>query len=261
MRRDSTSPMPPMERWWREIIRPYGEALVFAVLVTTFGFTLVGVDGYSMMPNLRTGERVIVPKYETWLHRLGIGRFHRGDIVVLKPPAGAQDQHSFLGLWNYRPYFIKRIIGVPGDTLRISRRHVYIDGHKLNQSFTTNYWRAQGCWDQSSVLANHIHNQITPLGIVPLGKTITIPQGDYFVMGDNRTAQGSEDSRLFGLVPLDNIAGRAVMVVWPFVRQKTATWPCSSVDGPPKLSGPLQFNMRFLDPPPAFAKIAGQVGY
>lgn len=88
-----------LQRLWRELLEP----IVFAVVITQFIATLVGVDGVSMMPNLRHHERVLVPKYETWLHKAGIGDFSRGDILVFKPPAEAGTR-SFLGLWNFRPF-------------------------------------------------------------------------------------------------------------------------------------------------------------
>ena len=74
------------------------EPLVLAVAVTQFGVTLVGVDGASMMPNLRHHERLLIPKYETWLHKLGVGEFRRGDILVFKPPTHDLDR-PLLGRW------------------------------------------------------------------------------------------------------------------------------------------------------------------
>ncbi len=245
------------QRLWRELLEP----IVFAVLVTQFIGTLVGVDGTSMMPSLRNHERVLVPKWEPWLHKIGIGNFHRGDIVIFKPPtafakASPGQFRSFAGLWNYRPFLIKRLIGLPGDKISISAGKVTVNGVPLNQGFTTDYWQAQGCWDTQSSLANNI--QSPDAGFLKQQQEITVPAGHYFVMGDNRTAQGSEDSRLFGPVALRDIAGRAAAVIWPIVRQENAKFDCNAGDPGPNsftYSGPTQLNLRWLTRPPGFSEI------
>ncbi|WP_291426281.1 signal peptidase I, partial [Deinococcus sp.] len=200
-----------LQKLWKEVLEP----IVFAVVITQFIATLVGVDGTSMMPNLRNRERVFVPKYETWLHKAGVGSFKRGDIVIFKPPAEAAKQipnlqKSALGLYTYRPFLIKRLIGLPGDKISIAGGEVSVNGTRLDSSWTTDYWREQGCWDTQSDLANSIASG--RIGVVQQAQEITVPAGQYFVMGDNRTANGSEDSRMFGPVPLRDIAGRAAAV-------------------------------------------------
>ena len=245
-------------RLWRELLEP----IVFAVVITQFVATLVGVDGASMMPNLRHHERVLVPKYETWLHKIGVGSFQRGDILIFKPPAAAETR-SFLGLWNFRPFLIKRLIGLPGDTIRINQGVVYINGHKLDGSFTTEYWKAQGCWDTQSEIANNV--QVAGgLGIAETRNAFTVPPGQYFMMGDNRTEGGSEDSRLFGPIPLRDIAGRAAVVVWPILRKANSTYPCDGAGGAAQdnitFSGPNQLNWRLLGRPPAFRELGQQLG-
>jgi signal peptidase I len=134
------------ERFWAEV-RGYAEALVIAFLVVTFLFNTVGVVGSSMRPNLDggvgsrsliqsllTGDRVFIPKYDTWLRRAGIlGDYQRGEVVVVREPANsptAQERER-------RPFFIKRIIAVPGDHLRIERGQVYVNDHPIDQSFIT----------------------------------------------------------------------------------------------------------------------------
>ncbi len=238
-------------RLWREFLEP----IVFAVVITQFVATLVGVDGVSMMPNLRNHERVLVPKYETWLHKIGVGNFQRGDILIFKPPAVAETR-SFLGLWTFRPFLIKRLIGLPGDTIRIDGGEVSVNGRKLNGGFTTTYWQSQGCWDTQSEIANNAQ-VANPAGIEQTQKTFTVPAGQYFMMGDNRTAGGSEDSRLFGPIPLRDIAGRAAVVIWPILRKANAQYPCGAIsaENGVTFSGPNQLNWRLLSRPPAFQKL------
>lgn len=264
------TPTPAPQGFWRRLWRELLEPVLFAVLVTQFIGTLVGVDGTSMMPTLRNGERVVVPKWEPWLHKIGVGDFSRGDILIFKPPTefyqAQPDQYrNFIGLWNYRPFLIKRLIGLPGDKIRIEAGNVYVNGAKLDQSFTTSYWQQQGCWDTQSPLANNIQAVDTGRGLESSffkqnQQEITVPAGEYFVMGDNRTATGSEDSRLFGPVKLRDIAGRAAAVIWPIMRQKEAKADC--VGNNPSdftLSGPSEFNMRLITRPPGFSQIPNPV--
>ncbi|MDL2345348.1 signal peptidase I [Deinococcus sp. MIMF12] len=249
----------PLGKLWKEVLEP----IVFAVVITQFLATLVGVDGVSMMPNLRDRERVFVPKYETWLHKAGVGDFSRGDILIFKPPREAADRAAGLtrpgpfGLWTYRPFLIKRLIGLPGDRIRIEGGEVSVNGVPLDQGWTTDYWREQGCWDTQSPLANGATSSIG--GIVPDREEITVPDGHYFVMGDNRTAGGSEDSRLFGPVPMRDIAGRAAAVVWPIMRKANATYDCASGQVA-NLSGESVMNWRVLDRPEAFDALKSALG-
>ena len=232
---------------WR-LIEPF----VLAVIVTQLLGTLVGVDGASMMPNLRHHERLVVPKYDTWLHKLGVGQFRRGDILVFKPPTDALNRPvlagPLLGNWRYRPFLVKRLIGLPGDQIRIEKGVVFVNGKALPDNPAA-YWRAQGCWDTASPLANQA--QSARAGLVADEQELTVPKGEYFVMGDNRTVSGSEDSRLFGPVPLRNIAGRAAAVIWPVLRREMATYDCQANSRPQDhvtFSGKSVLNLRWLRP-------------
>lgn len=249
----------PLGKLWKEVLEP----IVFAVVITQFLATLVGVDGVSMMPNLRDRERVFVPKYETWLHKAGVGDFQRGDILIFKPPREAADKAPNLtrpapfGLWTYRPFLIKRLIGLPGDRIRIENGEVFVNGTRLDQSWTTDYWREQGCWDTGSPLANAATSSIG--GLVPDQPELTVPPGHYFVMGDNRTAGGSEDSRLFGPVPRRDVAGRAAAVVWPIMRKQSAAYDCAE-GKVAQLSGESVLNWRVLQRPAAFDALKSALG-
>ncbi|MFC6617336.1 signal peptidase I [Deinococcus radiophilus] len=248
----------PLARFWKE----WGEPIVFALLITQFIATMVRVDGASMMPNLRHQERVIVPKYETWLHRMGVGEFERGDIVVFKPPRAAAAvvptlRDDFLGLWTYRPFLIKRIIGVEGDRIRIQGGEVWINDKPLDSSFTTDYWQEQGCWDRDSAIANQATS--AGQGIVPDQLELTVPEGHYFVMGDNRHPSGSEDSRSFGTVPLSDVAGRAAAVVWPLQRPNELSYDCAA-NQTVNPSQDQESAFRTLPAPPAFDQLEQQLG-
>lgn len=212
--------------FWRYMVlewfRPIGEALLVAFLVTTFLFTTVGVFGQSDEPNLHQGERLIIPKYQTWLHRFGIGSFKRGDLVVVRPNASspyAVQPMPVLGQFGatFRPFFIKRVVGLPGDRIKMERGQLYINGTAVDESHTVPYWKNLGQLDTDSDRANSerwpFRKESNP------SAEYVVPAGEYFVMGDNRSWGGSEDSRGFGPVPLNQIGGKATFVIWPPVSQ------------------------------------------
>src|SRR5690554_8238142 len=143
---EKVEPATWQQKLWREV-RGYAEALAIAYLVVTFVFTTVGVVGSSMEPNLDggtgrqnllrsllTGDRVFIPKYDTWLRRAGIlGEYERGAVVVLREPANAPTAIET----GRRSFYIKRVIGQPGDRVRIERGQVYVNGHPVDQGFIT----------------------------------------------------------------------------------------------------------------------------
>ncbi|GEM86628.1 signal peptidase I [Meiothermus granaticius] len=255
-----------MRNFWdylfREWFRQVGEALLLAFLVTTFLFTTVGVVGNSMNPlngnplpqgalSLQNGERVFVPKYETWLVRFGLMHWKRGEVAIVKPPEGTPNsvaQFPFLG-FPFRAFFIKRIIGIPGDTVSIKDGVVNINGKPLNEvhinQFITPYPENYPvtCYQNGKLTALITQQQtrfspgdlppylkptlemlVPPTqeeldksnaGEVCFNAALKLKPGYYFVMGDNRTFGGSEDSRTFGPIPETSIAGRASAVWWP----------------------------------------------
>jgi len=286
------------QRFWTEV-RGYAEALVIAYLVVTFLFNTVGVVGSSMQPNLNaevrssnlvrsllTGDRVFIPKYDTWLRRLGIlGPFRRGDVVVVREPANAPSAQER----NRRPFFIKRVIGIPGDHVRIVAGQVYINDYPVDQSFITATGEIQPDpidfplivaqdgkivglairfgstirgtpipqlprhdFPPPAVSVNdprvqlyygNIINALAPIDDSapsgePFVQDLIVPEGYYFLMGDNRQSSkgGSEDSRYFGPVRGITIAGRASAVIWP-----------------PRRNG--HWNWRRLGPPAGFRDI------
>lgn len=150
-------------------------AVVF--FIVTFTARPYRVDGVSMQPGLRNGELVVVSQIA---YDFGM-QPQRGDVIVLHPPSDPS------------AVYVKRIIGVPGDVLFITPDAVYVNGHKLDESYI------------QLIDPNSAENQ-------PLGK-ITLGDGQYFVMGDNR--QNSTDSRVFGYVPRQNIIGKAEFIFWP----------------------------------------------
>ncbi|KGQ21249.2 signal peptidase I [Thermus filiformis] len=261
-----------LEYLWKEWFRQVGEALLVAFLVTTFVFTTVGVVGQSMFPTLRNGERVLVPKWETWLVRFGLAEWRRGEIAILKPPEGTPysvARFPVLG-FSFRAFFIKRIVAVPGDEVYVERGVVYVNGKPLDERHISDYIQVwpdsfPGACYKDGKLTRVITQQgefslaLLPPYLKPLVSMLEPPdeatversrleetcvvgrirlaKDYYFVMGDNRSLGGSEDSRTFGPVHKSAIAGRASFVWWPvFVRDEKG----------------IRLNLRSLPVPPAY---------
>ncbi|MDE2588318.1 MAG: signal peptidase I [Patescibacteria group bacterium] len=152
-------------------------ASIFLVIYL-FLFRPFQVTGESMYPNFKDKEYVL-----TNLITLRLGRPVKGDVVVFKaPPAPDKD-------------FIKRVIGVSGDTVMVKDGSVFVNGQKLDEPYLSGDVKTTG----GSFLQE--------------GQTITVPDGDYFVMGDNRAY--SSDSREWGFVPEGNLIGKSFFAYWP----------------------------------------------
>lgn len=153
-------------------------ASIFLVIYLFF-FRPFQVTGLSMFPNFQDKEYVL-----TNLISLRFGDPIQGDVVVFKaPPDPTKD-------------FIKRVIGTPGDIVMVKNGNVYVNGQRLDESA-------------------YLKPDVKTYGGAFLGEgqSITVPQGQYFVMGDNRPE--SSDSREWGFVPQANLIGKSFFVYWP----------------------------------------------
>jgi signal peptidase I len=156
----------------REALETILPAILIALLINVFIGQATRVEGQSMEPNLHSNQRLVVEKVSYRFH--GPQRF---DVVVIKVPSQGDE------------LLIKRVVGLPGETVEIHDGQVYIDGQLLNEPFT---------------------NEQTRPGRYA---RITVPPLNVFVLGDNRNH--SNDSRSFGPVPIENIVGRAWISYWP----------------------------------------------
>jgi signal peptidase I len=154
-------------------------ALLVAFVVRTFVLAHFVVEGSSMYSTLETGDRVFVNKLSYRLHDP-----NRGDVVVLHQITGASERD-----------LIKRVIGLPGETVEVRNCTVLIDGRILNEPYL----------DPEVVTPTECGGDYTLDGVVP--------EDHVFVMGDNRG--GSQDSRVIGPVSEDDLVGRAFVVFWP----------------------------------------------
>jgi signal peptidase I len=151
-------------------------ALAVALLVKTFLIQAFFIPSLSMFPTLDEGDWVLVNKLSYDLHDV-----HRGDMVVFDRPEGSPESDI--------KDLIKRVVGLPGETIEARDGIVYIDGDRLDEPYLEDAVRTDN---------------------LPATK---VPDGYVFVMGDNRS--GSADSRVFGPVDEDTIVGRAFIRVWP----------------------------------------------
>jgi len=183
-------------------------AFVLALLLRSFLVQAFFIPSESMVPTLEIGDRVLV-------NRLAyrIGEPDRGEIVVFSDEAGAQRNNAnplagglrslAAGLGLAPPSeqdYIKRVIGLPGETIEITDGVVYVDGEPLDEAPT----------DEGGYLSTRDGS------FMPAQR---IPDDEYFVMGDNRPR--SSDSRsLLGTIRRDQMIGRAFVLVWPFDRAR-----------------------------------------
>lgn len=156
---------------WRSVASLVLQLAVLCLLVAAFFMRLPQVSGRSMEPLIHSGEYVLI---NTFAFRFGAPR--RGEVVAFRHEGDA------------REVFIKRVIGLPGNRIRIDRGRVYVDGTKQEEPYV------QDPDDRS----------------VP---EIVVPPASVYVLGDNRA--NSEDSRAFGPVSDNRLIGRAVAGVWP----------------------------------------------
>jgi signal peptidase I len=153
-------------------------ALVVALLVKTFLFQAFYVPSGSMEPTLKINDRVLVNKLSYEMHDV-----HRGDIIVFTPPPGSEPGYAHL---------VKRVIGLPGETVSASGGHVFIDGKQLSEPYLP-----KGTYT----------SDFAP---------VKIAADHYWMMGDNRG--NSSDSRVWGTIAKSAIVGRVFVRIWPFSR-------------------------------------------
>jgi len=170
-------------------------AFALAILIKTFFVQAFYIPSESMEPTLFPGDRVIVLKP---------GGFDRQDVVVFENPNLPEEDHGWpsrlidwlsdgLGFAGAQDeHLIKRVIGMPGDTIEISQNHVVVNGSDLREPYLTDEARACN--------ADYLETEV--------------PADRLWVLGDNRCHSG--DSRFgLGFVPVDRVVGRAVLLVWP----------------------------------------------
>ena len=185
----------------KSTVREYFEAIVTAVILALFVRTWVvqafKIPTGSMENNLLIGDHLLVNKFvfgptATGLDRaiLPVRDVHRGDIVVFKYPDEPERD------------FIKRVIGLPGDTVELRAKKIYVNGQPLDEPYVHYLSPAS------------MGAEVTSMDVRERYGPVTVPPDQYFVMGDNR--DNSQDSRYWGFLPRGHIKGKALMIYWSY---------------------------------------------
>ena len=176
------------ENPWIETLKTLGLSAILAFGIRTFVAEARYIPSGSMLPTLEINDRLIIEKVSKHFRKP-----ERGDIIVFWPPV--QATAKCLGEQAIAPKrrdaYIKRVIALPGETIEVKDRQVYVDGSLIEEKY----------------IQEPPHKDFSP---------IEIPANSYFVMGDNRN--NSCDSRSWDFVIHEDVIGRAVLRFWPFGR-------------------------------------------
>jgi signal peptidase I len=198
----------PAPQFAKSTVREYFESIVIAVILALFVRTFVAqafkIPTGSMEENLLIGDHLLVNKFifgptastlEAKL--LPVRPVRRGDVVVFKYPEEPDRD------------FIKRIIGLPGETLELRAKKVYINGVGLDEPYVH--------FLLPPTAPSELHEQ-TPYDVRENYGPVTVPAGHYFAMGDNR--DNSQDSRYWGFLPREYIKGKALVIYWSYESER-----------------------------------------
>jgi len=194
----------------KSTIREYWEALLIALIFVNFArlfvFQAFKIPSGSMEDNLKIGDHIVVnkfiygPPWDSPLSKLvPLRDVRRGDIIVFRYPKDPQID------------FVKRVVGLPGETITIHDKKVSIDGTPLDEPYALFLDRQVYRGGEFLPEPYRVRDNFGPF---------VVPPGQYFAMGDNR--DNSNDSRFWGTVPRGNIKGRAFMVYWSFDHKPVA---------------------------------------
>ena len=214
-----------LSKFAKSKLRQNVEALVLAVglalIIRTFLFQPFKIPSGSMIPTLLVGDHLLVNKfvYGTRIPFTGISvmpfeDIKRGDVIVFTYPNPEKDPSK------NDMYYIKRVVGVPGDSIDINGRQLILNGQPVPLEYEGDYVDERSGEELDEYvedLSGHKHDAIFRQGkettnkgnFIPVGE---VPEGHVFVMGDNR--DNSQDSRFWGFVPVENIAGKAILIHW-----------------------------------------------
>ena len=201
----------------REYVESIGVALAVALLLRAFVVEAFQIPSGSMIPTLEIGDHIFVSKFSygigvpfTNKKLVEFGEPKRGDVIVFRyPPDPATD-------------FIKRVVGLPGETVELRRNQVFINGQPLPREQQPGPCRykegrnpddGRDCELWVEHMGEKVHQTYQDPNAMPQNwGPVTVPPRSVFVMGDNR--DNSRDSRVWGFVPYDNIKGRSLIVWW-----------------------------------------------
>ena len=194
-----------------EYAKSFFPVLVIVLILRSFLIEPFQIPTGSMIPTLEVGDFILVNKYAYGVRLpiigtkiLGVEDPDRGEVIVFIPP-------------HENKYYIKRVIGLSGDTVRYEDKNLYVNGELISKDYVESIMVETSIGDLSGVLyretingVEHSTQNIDAVGRQRARTTWVIPNGHYFMMGDNR--DNSSDSRVWGTVPNENVVGKAVAV-------------------------------------------------
>jgi len=226
----------------RGLLREYAESGAVVIVMAFFFMTFVAqsavVPSASMENTIYVGDHFLVNKFVFGpgpaLPFLPQREVRRGDIVVFKFPGPSNPPQ---GIVQYKTLFIKRVIGLPGETIQVKGAHVYVDGRELPEyrietrdeqlgndkaelkdirPTSERSGEPYAVYYRPDTLSKRDGGPADPFSgfKYAIGEPYKIPEGSYFMMGDNR--DNSADSRVWGPVRRDLIVGRAMVVIWSY---------------------------------------------
>jgi signal peptidase I len=195
---------------WPSSLQSLLTTVVIAVFVIAFVVQAFQIPSESMENTLLIGDYLLVDKLRyggggTWNSVMPYRPVHRGDIIVFRYPL------------NPAQHFVKRVVGVPGDRVRLINRQVYVNGTLLRESYVVHNALAHDVFRDEFPRVNLPVPGLDGAWWLQMKKLVEdgaliVPEGSYFVMGDNRDE--SSDSRYWGFVPRENIIGRPLLIYW-----------------------------------------------
>ena len=212
-----TSPAPRVRRSFYSL-QSFAGTIVIAIFVITFIVQAFQIPSESMEKTLLIGDYLLVDKAHyghsgIWSWLMPYRPIRRQDIIVFRYPV------------NPRQHFVKRVVAVPGDHVRLVNKHVYVNGVRQNDTYATFNWSWRDRFRDNFPDGGFYGDNITSKWFLQAGKLVDdgeliVPEGSYFVLGDNR--DDSYDSRYWGFVPQENVVGRPLVIYWSMNRAETA---------------------------------------
>ena len=195
---------------WTEVVKSLAGTLTIAIFVVTFIVQAFQIPSESMENTLLIGDYLLVDKLHFgsdgfWDKVIPYRPVHRGDIVVFHYPLDPS------------VHFVKRVVGVPGDKIRLIDRVVYVNGVPLVEPYARHFLPHREYRDEFPKLDLAVMEGVNgdwwqEMKKLVIDNQLIVPEGSYFVMGDNR--DDSSDSRYWGFVPRENIVGRPLLIYW-----------------------------------------------
>jgi signal peptidase I len=230
-----TKPKGPPKSVWREYFESAAVTVIMALFGMTFIVQAVKVPTGSMQNTITIGDHLLVNKFifapGESLPFLPQREIRRGDIIVFKYPGNVYNPESDFERPDNKPIvtnYVKRVIGLPGDKIRLEGRNVIVNGHPLPEhqieaidpgkerplDIQNAPPRKPGQTYDVYYNPDFVSDEYEIFKHEASGGQITVPANKYFVMGDNRN--NSQDSRYWGFVPRDYVIGRAMFVYWSY---------------------------------------------